>query len=308
MKKLSFLSVGTALMFLFLTSCGSSGSTGTEEPVIPSPTPTPEIKKIPISLNVGMPITRATDTGYESGDKIGLYVVNYVNGSAGNLNQSGNHVDNMSFTYSGTWTPATPIYWLDDKTHADFYCYYPYAKVTDITAHAFSIQADQSTLAGYKASEFLFGKKSNVTPTESAISITTNHLMSCAIINVAAGNGFTAESLAAAEVSVKLNNLKTASTINLATGEISATGNAQSITPYYIEGSYKALVVPQTVNAENFITVTVDGRDYNLNKEFTFQSGKRHTFTVTLSKTSNGVNVSIGAWEDDEIDNGGTAE
>jgi hypothetical protein len=125
---------------------------------------------------------------------------------------------------------------------------------------------------------------------------------------VAAGNGFTAESLAAAEVSVKLNNFKTASTINLATGEISATGNAQSITPYYIEGSYKALIVPQTVNAENFITVTVDGRDYNLNKGFTFQSGKRHTFTVTLSKTSNGVNVSIGAWEDDEIDNGGTAE
>ena len=99
MKKLSFSLVTLSLMLAFLSSCGSSGSSSTEEPDIPAPTPTPEVK-IPISLNVGMPITRATDTGYESGDKIGLYVVNYINGSASNLKQSGNHVDNMSFTWN----------------------------------------------------------------------------------------------------------------------------------------------------------------------------------------------------------------
>ena len=35
---------------------------------------------------------------------------------------------------------------------------------------------------------------------------------------------------------------------------------------------------------------------------------RRHKFTVTLSKTSNGINVTIGQWEDDGTDNGGTAE
>ena len=52
----------------------------------------------------------------------------------------------------------------------------------------------------------------------------------------------------------------------------------------------------------------LDGREFNLPKAFTFISGKLHRFTVTLSKTSNGINVSIGQWEDDGTDNGGTAE
>jgi hypothetical protein len=57
--------------------------------------------------------------------------------------------------------------------------------------------------------------------------------------------------------------------------------------------------------------VNVDGRDYQLKKaaNFTaFEAGKKHKFTVTLSKTSNGVNVNITKWEDDGIDYGGTAE
>ena len=53
--------------------------------------------------------------------------------------------------------------------------------------------------------------------------------------------------------------------------------------------------------------MNVNGRDFNLPKAFTFQSGKRHTFTVTLDKTSSGVNVTIGAWENDGNDNGGSA-
>ena len=66
--------------------------------------------------------------------------------------------------------------------------------------------------------------------------------------------------------------------------------------------------MPQTISADNLITVNVDGRDFNLKKDITFTGGKRHSIPVTVSKTSNGINVGIGAWEDDEIDNGGTAE
>lgn len=311
MRKFKFNYLALSLLVSLACSCSS----GDDEPDVPTPTPTPDkpvVEKIPInlSLNVNKSTfsTRATDTGYDNGDKIGLYVVNYSGSTAGTLQSSSNHVNNMSFTYDGTWTPASPIYWKDNETHADFYCYYPYASVSDIAALSFSVKADQSTIEAYKASEFLYGKKSNVAPTESAVSITTNHLFSCAIIKVAAGNGFTTESLAAAEVSVKLNNVQTGASINLKDGSVSATGEAQSITPLLENGSYKALIVPQSVSADNFITVTVDGRDFNLKKEFTFVGGKRHTFTVTVSKTSNGVNVSIGAWEDDGTDNGGTAE
>ena len=66
-----------------------------------------------------------------------------------------------------------------------------------------------------------------------------------------------------------------------------------------------------TIVAEGKQIVNVDGKDYQLKKadNFTvFEAGKKHQFTVTLSKTSNGVNVNITKWEDDGIDYGGTAE
>ena len=55
--------------------------------------------------------------------------------------------------------PDTPVYWKDETTPADFYCYYPYMQtVSDVTAVPFSVKADQSTLENYKASELLWGK------------------------------------------------------------------------------------------------------------------------------------------------------
>lgn len=294
------------LTYLFAVLIGSCSS-GSEEESLP-PTP-PVDKKIPITLNCSVAAnTRVTDSGYDNGDKIGLYVVNYDNGTTGILANNGNHVNNMCFTYNETWAPTSTIYWKDGTTPADFYCYYPYGTPTDVTTHAFSVKADQSTLAAYKASEFLYGKATKVPPTEKAVNIITAHLFSCVIIKVAAGNGFTEESLAAADVSVKLNGCKTAATINLKDGSVTATGDANSLTPLKEEKQYKAWIVPQTINADNFITVTIDGREYSQNKEFTFASEKQYQFTITANRTSNGIDVDINPWDDENEDYGGSAE
>ncbi len=279
----------------------------------PDETDPPVQKNIPIKISttVNEPgDTRATDYGFEAGDKVGLFVVNSnADGTSGTLLTSGNHVDNMRFTYSGTWTPDEQIYWKDETTRADFYLYYPYTpSVASVSAMPFSTMTDQSSLSAYKASDLLVGITKSVAPTEAAVSITASHLMSQMLITLVAGNGFTEESLAKADVSVKINGIKTQSTVDLATKAVTPAGTATNITPLKEDGSYKALIVPQSVAEGNLITVTVDGRDYNLKKAFTFESGKRHKFTVTLSKTSNGINVDIEQWEDDGTDNGGTAE
>jgi hypothetical protein len=307
MTQTNYFSLFAMTMLLALTSCSSGGSSGNST-IDPNPNPNvPETKKIPINLSCGV-ASRVTDTGYDTNDAIGLFVVNNVSGASADLKQTGNHVDNMRFTYSGSWTPDSPIYWSDNTTKADFYVYYPYATISSLTAQPFTVKEDQSTEANYKASEFLWGKATSIAPTEQVVSITTNHLFCCAQIKVAAGNGFTTESLAASTVSVKLNGVKTGATVNLSTGEVSATGDAKTITPLKTDNGYKALVVPQSVTGTNLITINVDGKDYNLKKDFTFNAGKRDTFTVTVSKTSNGINVNVGAWEDDGTDNGGTAE
>lgn len=263
---------------------------------------TPETDKLPI--NISTTLTRATDSAFEAGDKVGIFVVNEPNALA----TSGNHVDNMGFTYSTTWTPDTPIYWLDKTTKADFYCYYPYAEVANAAAHTFVTKADQSSLANYKASEFLWGKTAGVAPTEAAVNITTTHTFSNALVILKPGDGFTEESLAAATKSVKICGVKTNATIDLATGVATANGNVTEVTPYLESGQYRALIVPQTTAEGALIVVTVDGVDYTLSRSMTFKANKQHKFTVTLNKVSNGVNVGIGGWETDEEDYGGDAE
>ena len=268
---------------------------------------------MPIHISTSVD-TRVINNSFEEGDNIGLFVVNYnTDGSAATLKATGNHVDNMKFTYNGTWTPASPIYWKDNTTPADFYLYYPYtATIGDVTALVWSVNADQSTTEKYKAGDLLIGKTTHVVPTENAVKIDAKHVMSQMAISLKPGNGFTEESLGKAKISVKINQLKTQATANLVTGELTAKGDAADLTPLKEEGNnYKALIIPQAAGEGVLITVNVDGRDYQLKKaaNFTaFEAGKKHKFTVTLSKTSNGVNVNITKWEDDGIDYGGTAE
>ena len=288
MKKLFLF----ALVAMMLCSCSKSGN----NEKIPLP-----VKPTEIPINVSMGVwTRATDTSYESGDKVGIYVVNYDGSTAGTLQSSGNHVDNMRFSYTTKWTPDTEIYWKDQTTKADFYCYYPYGSPADISAYAFTTKADQSKLADYKASEFLWGKATGITPTANAVPIITN---------VVAGEGFTAETLAAANKSVKISSVKTSATVDLRTGVATATGSAAEVIPYNEGEYYRALIVPQTVaDGSNLITVTVDGVDYTLAKGFTFKANTQHKFTVTVNKSSGGVDIGIGDWEIDDTDNGGAAE
>lgn len=295
------------ILSTYLFACCSSDSVNETIP------PTPPSEKLPINISTSVS-SRATDLAFEVGDKIGLYVVNHnADGSAAALKVSGNHVDNMQYTYNSTWTPATQTYWIDNSTHADFYLYYPYTStITSIDAMPYSVKANQSQLSDYKAGDLMIGKTIDVAPTQLSVKIEAKHVMSQMTINLVAGNGFTDATLAAAKISVKVNKLKTKATANLATGAVTAIGDDTDIIPYKVaNNSYKAIVVPQAVGEGNLITITVDGRDFNLPKTSNFngfEAGKKHNFNVTLSKTSNGVNVNITKWEDDGNDYGGTAE
>lgn len=293
MRKLLTLATVAALLF----SCSESSSPEPEP--TPTPTPTPEKWAINISTN----ITRATDTAFENGDKVGIYVVNQPN----TLKASGNHADNIAFTYSGIWSPATTIYWKDETTKADFYCYYPYASaISNVEAYPFAVKADQRSETNYKASDFLWGKTTGVAPTKNAVGITVKHAMSNIIVKLVAGNGYTAEDMASA--SVAICGLKTNSTIDLASGVVTATGDAAQITPKKEGEQHRALVVPQSVSDTDWIKVTIGDKVYTLNQSVELQSGKQHTCTLTVERTSQGINIGIGGWETDDDDFGGTVE
>lgn len=269
---------------------------------------TPETEKIPVNLSLGID-TRVTDTAFENGDQVGVYMVNYNGSVAGSLATSGNAYDNVKGTYTNKWSFEQQLYWKDNETKADFYVYYPYASPASISSYMFMTKTDQRVASDYKASDFVWGKLAGVAPTKETIGIITNHKLSNMVINVVPGDGFTAESLAAATVSVQVLNVKTNALVNLATGEVSATGDAGSVLPYKSGDLYKAVIVPQTVSeGSNLVLVTINNVNYTLAKGFTFVSGKQHVFTVSVNKSSTGINIGIDGWVTDDIDNGGSAE
>lgn len=307
-----------------LAACTSCGHDDPDVPPTPIEPPTPDEPDKPtepdkpdkpdepaaqIPINVSATITRATEEAFESGDRMGLFVVNRnADGSAATLKPLGNHLDNMPYTYTTTWNAEKTAYWKDAQTHADFYMYYPYTQtVASVSAMPFSVSADQSTLDAYKSSDLIVGSTLDAAPTASPVNIAARHLMSQVEIVVKAGAGYSESSLAAADVSVTLNNLATSATVDLATSTVSADRTARSLTPYKDGAVYRAFVVPQTATGNNLITITVDGTDYNISKTVTFVGGKRHTLTATLSKEGGGLSVSISAWESDGVDYGGAA-
>lgn len=269
----------------------------------------PDEEKLRINLAADIQ-TKVTDTYFETGDRVGIYVVSYRNGNPGTLTVSGNLYNNVMHEFGATsWTPSQEMYWPDKETPADFYCYYPYGNPGNVTAYPFTVNADQSSLVNYKASDFVWGKATAVAPTEDLINIATHHAMSNIHIYIRPGDGFTAESLAAAQVQVSVRNVKNGAYVNLSTGNVTATGSIAQIVPYNEGDYYRAIVVPQTVtDGSQLIVVNVNGVDYALKKGFTFLSGKQHKFTVNVNKTGSGVNVGVGDWEVDTEDNGGDAE
>ncbi len=282
MKKLLYF----FLPLLAFVACTESGVDDNN-----NPQPAPEAK---IPINISTSITRATDSEFEVDDKIGLYVVNQPNALAA----SGNHVDNVGFTYSGEWTPDKEIYWQDQTTKADFYAYYPYLAAVNTSAHSFSVKTDQSAEEDYWASDFLWGKTAGVTPTAAAVPIKVNHLLSNILVYIKAGEGFAEESLATADISVRINNVKTAASIDLSSGVATAEGKTTTITPWDTGEYCRAMVVPQTVaKGDALITITIDGEDYIFAPGLTLLANKQHKIVLTIDKTAGGINVSIGNWD-----------
>lgn len=267
------------------------------------PTPDPQPVKIPLRIAVS-PATRVTDTAFEPGDAIGLYV---VSGSRP-LAAAGNHADNAAFSYDGSrWTSAAELYWPDQVTPAGFYVYYPRAaSVADIHALPFSARPDQSTLAAYKSSELLWGSRRDVKPTDRAVEITATHRMSNLLVYVVPGQGYTADSMREEGLRVQVNNLKVNASLNVETGEVTAVGSAVDITPYAEGDHFRALVPPQSLQDQTLVTIWVGNASFPLKETISLKSNTQHKVTVTVHKVGEGIDIGIGPWETDENDYGGT--
>lgn len=311
----------TGLLGLLLTGCVKDLDT----PTVSGGDPT-----LPIQLYneiSQIATTRVNDEGFCNGDGVGVYVVNYENGSAGTLRLEGNQADNVRYVYdepNGKWTPDEAVYFRDKHTHVDLIGYYPYSTPTSVEAYPFEVAKDQSTdaanglLGGYEASDFLWGKTVDVAPTTQRINIKFQHRMAGALVTLAEGTGFAEGEFAQLEKAVLVTNTIRKATVDLATGEITPSGDVPTtgIVPYKKGDEFRGVIVPQTVAASTpLFSITVDGTPYVFRKTepFTYNSGKLHKFTIEISKKSESglefklLGESITAWETDNISHDATA-
>ena len=316
-KSLSMLAVAASML---LTSCYTS-----DEIIEPEMQASP---KINLSGEISQVYqTRVNDAGFCDGDEVGIYVVDYNGSTAGELLDEGNRGDNVKHTFDEAnfkWNGAYDLYFKDNRTNVDIYGYYPFAYPDNVSAYAFEVQKDQSTSAaygkigGYEASDFLWGKTENVAPTDKVIKLGFRHMMASARVTLVEGEGFDDGEWAGLEKAVLLLNTKRESTIDLATGEVTAIGNVPSTgtIPYVNGGDFRAIIVPQTVSAGTpLVSITVGGTPYYLkkNEAFTYVPSKQHNFTITVNKRAGSgyefilSSESITAWENDSVSHDATA-
>ena len=289
---------------------------------------------IPISVNssINQQATKATAEGFVDKDAVGLFAVNYTRGNtvAGTLLSEGNQADNVKYIFDEAnfkWNPVKPVYYKDINTHADLYLYYPYlASITEVNAAGFEVKKDQSaaatttSLSGYEASDFLWGKGEDITPSQSAVSIRLSHKMAAVQVTLQEGSGFETGEFESLEKSIILTGTTRKATIDYATGTVTALGNPQQdgiVMCPQSDGSWRAIAVPQSIAAgQQLFAITVNGMSYKFSQaEATeYQSGKQTNFTITVKKkTPSGeyeftlTDAQITDWTEDKNTHGGEA-
>ena len=264
--------------------------------------------------------TRVDDSGFCIGDNIGLYLVNYAGGEAGELMVEDNQADNVKFTLheDGSWVSEYDIYYKDDDTNVDFYGYYPYAAPSSIAEYPFEVAKDQRTpaehgqMSTYEASDFLWAKAKNVAPTAAKVGLRFQHKMSSARVRFVQGEGWADEAeFNSVKKEVLVANTIRTSTIDLATGVVTPTDEKplDGIIPVEDNGEFRAIVVPQTVAAgDAVLVITIDGhpRKYVRDVATEYEAGKITNYDLKIRKVANTgeievvlEGVTISEWEAD---------
>lgn len=315
---------------LYLLAAGAMLLTGCSDDFFGDKTEQHDSNRIQLSGDIDqLAVTRVNDNGFCNGDVMGVYIVDYEGNKPGTLKVNGNRGDNVRHTFDEPnykWNSAYDLFWKDKHTHIDVYGYYPFANPESIEDYQFEVQKDQSKatengeMGGYEASDFLWGKVSDVTPTTSVIRLPMAHRMSNARVTLIQGSGFAEGEWANLEKIVLTANVARKASINLSTGDIKTAGAVESTMtiPSRTNDEWRTIVVPQTVAAgTTLFSITIGGVPYKFtkNEALTYVAGKMMNFGIKVDKqTGSGaykltlVSESITPWENDLVSHDATAK
>lgn len=264
MKLTKILAV-VAMVALAATSCKKPNE---------EPTPQPEQKKI-VSVSTSLySFTKATDTAFEANDAIGVHII---------TDQT--YLNNAKYTYNGTaWKGEQTNYWYEDESvTSNIYAYYPYDVngAYNADGYEFTVNSDQTTAAGYTASDFMIAKATSK-PTEDAVKLGFTHALSKVVVNI---NSELDEAIA----DVMLSDVYGTATIKLTDGSATVGGSKGGIKALNVgDTKWQLILVPQENVTPKLIVTTSAQKQYTFDIEsaVSFGAGKLNTTTIALTKES----------------------
>ena len=242
-------------------------------------------------------LSRVTDTSFETGDKIGVYMVD----AGEQLQLGGNELNNEPFIYNGNyWTSIRTTYW--NEGNHDVYAYYPYSSEVDATDnYTFYVSTDQSTvnedgITGYEMSDFLWASAKNVQASAEPVTLTFSHCMSKVNVVLQKSSDYTGDIPSNCEV--YLHNFRHAGLVNLQTGTVEANPYlpVMSVKCRKISDTeFTACIVPQRISSRRpIVEVVTDHISYLLDGTVSLKQGYSTTIVVTLTQSPEQVEIEIG--------------
>lgn len=260
--------------------------------------------------------TRAAETAWEAGDKIGVFM---VTDNLWNIYQDDDNTEgkNMPYTFNdgtnyetyGTtyrlFSPNTKKIYLSDE-NVDVYGYYPYADTksdgTDLAPTAIEINVSDQT--SQKALDLMRARTGNVNNERASIELLFQHRLSKLVFNLKQGEGMLEDELKdASYLGMVLKNQYTKATYNIYTDEFSSPAERQDIIPVratsaptgYVR-TYEAIVLPNRAgNTAEDRTVSITfyrktkdqiTNTFKIPESTYFDPGTKYVFNVTVNATT----------------------
>lgn len=180
--------------------------------------------------------------------------------------------------------PDPAPYYPAGSQNIDIVAYYPSTAGT-----SFSVQADQTSDANYKASDLMFASVTNQAKQAEAVNLAFSHKLAKLNVNITAGTGV------GSITGVRVLNVKPTVSFDQATGAVgSASGDATSIA---MSNNGAAVIPAQTIAGGLLEIVTDQGTaTYTVSGGKTFDSGKQYTLNITVNLRNVGITNVIAGW------------
>lgn len=261
---------------------------------------------IPLNINAvpAGEFSRATDTAFETGDAISVF------GYKGDLS-SGFSVQtwltNGKFTKGANgFTSAETHYWYSGEELGHIVGLYPYSDsytAEEFLANgvSFYVKSDQSTHAGYTASDLMYAVANNVTPTANEVVLEFNHVLSKLVVDI---DNQSSASIKDVYVSGVFGGAAYSMLGGYTIGDSGSikAGKLANASQGYTD-SY-TLIIPPQQEIPNIAIITTTNKQYtfSVNEPIEFNSGKvRHLkVTITEDSVSTEIDATIRDWSADE--------